>query len=106
MSVRDKLSFPPTRSDLVMYAGLATMGYTGVEKAWVAFALGALLLIAGLFAPRMKGPFSFGGPKLSFKGELAASGEEELMLAADAQPARLLPLEPPEESQPPLGRPR
>lgn len=106
MSARDKLSFPPTRSDLVMYVGLATMVYTGIEKAWGAFILGGVVLIAGLFAPRMKGPFSFGGPKLNFKGELASSGDDELMPAVDAQPGRLLPPEPPEESQPPLGRPR
>jgi len=88
-----------------MLIGLAAMIYTGINRAWGAFVLGGLLLLVGLFAPRMKGPFSFGGPKLNFKGELTDPDGEQPTLAG-AQPGRLLPPGPPEESRPPLGRPR
>lgn len=95
----DKLSFPPTRADLVMLVGVLAMIYTGIHRAWGAFILGGVLLLVGLFAPRMKGPFSFGGPKLSFKGELT-DPDGEVSTQVDVRPGRLLPREPPGESPP------
>ena len=39
------------------------MVYAAVEKAWGVIVVGAALMLAGLFAPRMKGPFLFGNPQ-------------------------------------------
>jgi hypothetical protein len=96
MGKRDKLSLPPTRADIVMLMGILAMIYTGLNRAWGAFIAAVILLLVGLFAPRMKGPFSFDGPKLSFKGEL--TDPDDVKPELDAQPGRLLPLEPPASS--------
>lgn len=96
------------RCDAVMVIGLLVMIYTGVERAWGAFAFGVLLLLIGLFAPRMKGPFSFGGSKLNFKGELTdPDGRSDGSTPAlDARPARLLDQGPPASSRLPPGQQR
>jgi hypothetical protein len=96
-----------TRSDLVILVGLVAMIYAGTERLWPVFSVGALLLLVGLFAPRMKGPFSFGGSKLSFKGELTdPDGPRELTQPRDVQPARPLPPEPPASSPRQMERQR
>jgi hypothetical protein len=106
---RDRLTFPPRRSDIVMLMGILAMVFTGLHEAWGAFAGAVILLLVGLFAPRMKGPFSLGGPKLNFKGELTdpdgRAGESDgAMRGLDAQPARLLDPGPPASSQLPPGQ--
>lgn len=106
----DRLSFPPTRSDVVMYVGAALIVDAGIERAWDALVAGTILLVVGLLVPRMKGPFSVGGPKAQFRGELVdpspAEEEDGTTLASAGQPARLLAPEPPASSQPPSVRPR
>lgn len=104
MRKRDKLSLPPTRADVVMFMGILAMIYTGLNRAWGAFIAAVILLLVGMFAPRMKGPFSFDGPKLSFKGELTDPDDARPEL--DAQPARLLDQGPPASSQLPPGQQR
>jgi hypothetical protein len=94
------------RADAVMIIGLLAMIYTGLNRAWGAFITACVLLVVGLFAPRMKGPFSFDGPKLSFKGELTDPDSDAARPAPGAQPGRLLPLEPPASSPPQKEQPR
>lgn len=54
-----------------MLVGLALIAYAAVEAAWGVVVIGAALVIAGLFAPKMKGPFIFGNPqRFQFRGEL------------------------------------
>jgi hypothetical protein len=53
-----------------MYVGVVLIVYAGIERAWGALVAGTILLVVGLFVPRMKGPFSVGGPKLHIRGRL------------------------------------
>lgn len=99
----DLLGWPPRRSDLVLFVGLAIIVYAAIEKAWGVIVVGAVLMLAGLLAPRMRGPFSFGAPQLQFKGELVDPGpsserQQDEQSARQGQPR--LPA-PPASSQPP-----
>jgi hypothetical protein len=114
----DQLNWPPGRSDLVMLVGLALIAYASVEKAWGVVVVGAALILAGLLAPRMKGPFLFGNPtSFQFRGELVDPGDspnefrgqlveptatEPQRPPQSALPERAQPQAPPESSQPPV----
>ena len=98
-----KLSW--SRTDLLLGVGLLLVAFGCWKKEWEAFTGGVALLILGGLLPRMKGPFSLGGPKMNFQGELSDPAERpnQPQLPA-AQPARLLPADPPAESRPPLEK--
>lgn len=66
----DRLTWPPRRSDLVMLVGLGVIVYSIVAKEWGVISFGVFILLVGFLIPRMKGKFSFGAPKLNFRGEL------------------------------------
>lgn len=100
----DKLSWPPSRADIVMLVGLSLMVYAGWRQVWEVVALGAALLILGYLLPRMRGPFSLGGPRLNFQGELTdpepdGQVSQQRRLPGDVVPGRLLPSDLPESSQ-------
>lgn len=91
--------------------GLALIVYACVEKAWGVVIVGAALMLAGLLAPRMKGPFLFGSPEsFQFRGELVDPGEGpgsfrgevvDAGLTSEPQPPRQTALQEPQQPQVP-----
>jgi hypothetical protein len=100
----DRFTWPPHKSDLVLYAGIGVTVYAIVAQHWGIISAGVVLMLAGLLLPRMRGPFALGGQKLQFRGELVDPSDDESTRQRDQQtapPGRLLPPAPPPESPPP-----
>ena len=100
----DRFSWPPSRPDLLVYVGLAVIIYAATQKAWGTLAIGAALMLGGALLPLMTGPFSFGGPKMQFRGELidpTGSTSERQQDERNARPEQPQLLAPPASSQPP-----
>ena len=54
-----------------MLVGLALVIYTALEKTWGMTVVGVVLILAGLFADRMTGPFDVGNDRFHFRGRLS-----------------------------------
>lgn len=106
----DRFTWPPRKSDLLLFAGLGLVIYSVVAQHWGLISAGVVLMIVGLLVPRMKGPFALGGPKLQFRGELVDPGDgstrqqDEPQRSAPREPLALQA--PPPESQPPPEQPQ
>jgi hypothetical protein len=74
------------RSDLLMFVGLGLIVYAAIVKGWGAVVIGAVLMVAGLMAPRMTGPFTFGGPPMQFRGVLLPPSGHPPQTAGEESP--------------------
>ncbi len=73
----DVFCWPPRRSDFLLVVGTALLIYAAIERAWGTVIAALIVLLLGVVLPRMRGPFSLGGPKWRFQGELVDPDERK-----------------------------